>query len=221
MINAGLRQDARAVAREPHGQLSQMRREHQQRVRNVLALIRSVFSRTIAAGGSLEEVAAHFDGRLDVIGRYQQTAVLADDGVVDLELLVRDELLKYAAATDGRVRLAGPEVALSTDVAQLVGLAIHELMTNAVKFGALSHRGDRAAVRIEWRADGDGVRLDWTECGVPVVAATPLRRGFGLTFIEQVLPDQLGGDAAVTLRPGGLACTIRFRPASAQACGAF
>ncbi len=70
-----------------------------------------------------------------------------------------------------------------------------------------------------------GVRL--TEAGTAELEltiqdeATPLRRGFGLTFIEQVLPDQLGGDAAVTLRPGGLACTIRFRPASAQACGAF
>ena len=185
--------------------------ELQHRVRNILAVVRSVFGRTVEAGGTLADVADHFRGRLDALARTQVIVTQSARGLVDLENLIREELLSVGAQDGDTVSIGGPEVLLSPVVAESIGLAVHELATNAVKYGALRTPG--AVLRINWRTNidyGEGVRLDlnWIEQGVPAVAVTPARRGFGSELIEDGLPYRLGGESRLEFHGGGVRCAL-------------
>lgn len=184
-------------------------RELQHRVRNILTVVRSVFARTVAAGNAIEDMADHFRGRLDALAR---TQVVTQDGQreVDLENLVREELLSVGVSDGPDVVIAGPDIALPVTVAEMLGLAIHELTTNAVKFGALRGRGGR--LRIEWAIEpaDDGARLviTWLEQGVPAVGLKPARYGFGSELIEEALPYRLRAWTRLEYRGGGICCSI-------------
>ena len=191
------------------------------RVRNVLTVIRSVFSRTIDAGGSVEDIADHFRGRLDSLARTQVIVTHSATGLVDLESMIRDELLSVGASDGPNLTITGPEIALCPQTAESVGLVIHELTTNAIKYGAL--KIDQARVDIIWHSDLDhsGRRqlfLTWTEQGVPVVAVRPVRNGFGVELIEQALPYRLGAETSLQFRGGGVRCTIKLPLAVDDAC---
>jgi two-component sensor histidine kinase len=185
-----------------------LRNELQHRVRNMLAIIRSIFSRTIAAGGSLDDVADHFRGRLDAVARYQSFQSLDPGGTIDFELIVRDELNSFQFGDDARIQISGPEVRLVPDTAQVFGLALHELVTNSIKFGALAMLDDRGQLDISWSMAGTQLRFTWLETGISVLSPAPLRRGFGREFIEQALPYQIGAETRFELRPGGIFCEI-------------
>lgn len=186
-----------------------LERERQRDVRNMLAKIRSLFSRTMDAATSLEEATDHFRGRLDTLSKYHGDAVRSLSGTVDLETLVLDELLRFGPGSDSQVSVEGPSVALSHDVAENIGMAVHELVTNAMKFGALSQHNGHLAVR--WQVSPEPaprLMLEWRETGVPIVASAPLHSGFGREFIEQALPYQLNADTFFELLPGGLLCRL-------------
>ncbi len=179
------------------------------RVRNMLAIIRSVFERTVATGTSLEDVAQHFTGRLDALARRQSWAAVGE-GSVELEDVIRDELLTVRGVEGPRLVLEGPSAPLDLRQAELIGLAVHELVTNSIKFGAL---GGDGGVSIEWSvSDGPprSVTLRWTETGVAVVGPAPMRSGFGREFIEQALPYQLHAETQFDILPGGICCMIIF-----------
>jgi two-component sensor histidine kinase len=189
----------------------------------MLAIIRSIFSRTVAAGGSLDDVADHFRGRLDAIARAQTSGSLDPGGTIDFEQIVRDELHSFQFGDDPRIEIAGPDVRLSPDVAQMIGLALHELVTNSIKFGVLAMLDERGQLQASWTTAEGQLRFTWIETGVPVVSSAPLRRGFGREFIEQALPYQIGAETRFELRPGGMACeivaplgAITFRTAPAE-----
>ncbi len=215
---AALRAELAAVQAQLEGVLEEMRGDRardalvrgdmQQRARNVVAIIRSVFSRTFAAGGTMEDMADHFRGRLEVLARFQQSRVGNPAGTIDLEMMVRDELHDFQFGDDPRIAIAGMTVGLPHDQAQSLGLALHELVTNALKFGALAHAGGRLCIR--WSAADAVLRLDWTETGVPVLAMAPWHSGFGREVIEQGLPYQLGATTTFALNPGGVHCHIAF-----------
>lgn len=189
---------------------TELRGELQHRVRNVVAVIRSVFSRTVASGGAMEDVADHFRGRLEVLARYQQSRINNPLGTLDLEMMIRDELHDFRFGDDPHITIEGEAVGLHHDQAQCLGLALHELVTNALKFGALAHAG--AQLQITWSCTPDALRIGWSETGVPIVSIAPLHYGFGRELIEQGLPYQLGATTAFRLRPGGLHCDIAFSP---------
>jgi GAF domain-containing protein/two-component sensor histidine kinase len=185
--------------------------ELQHRVRNILTVVRSVFARTVEAGGPVEEIADHFRGRLDSLARTQVIVTQSPHGRVDLENLIRDELLSVGAADGPTVRIAGPEVELTPKMAESLGLAIHELTTNAIKYGALKVPG--ATLEIGWSTSlgpGGELRLDlgWSEHGVPAIPVSPARQGFGTELIEEALPYRLGAETMLEFRGGGICCTI-------------
>lgn len=184
-----------------------LRGELQHRVRNTLALVRSIFARSVAAGGTIEDLADHFPARIDVLARYQLSRTHDPHGTVDLETMVHDELQSFHPGIDPRIAIEGPEVGLRYETAQAVGLALHELATNSIKFGVLGSDG-RGQVCVRWAREGEGIVLRWEETGVSVLGEAPLRTGFGREFIEQALPYQLGAETRFELRPGGLDCTI-------------
>lgn len=185
--------------------------ELQHRVRNILAVVRSVFGRTVDAGGDLDDVADHFRGRLDSLARTQVVVTQRANGLVDLESLIRDELLSVGASDGPNLAIEGPEVALPPKAAESIGLAVHELTTNALKYGAL--RVSEARLDIGWktsRGPKGGRRLDftWLEQGIPAVPVDPVRQGFGSELIREALPYQLEAETSLDFRPGGVCCTI-------------
>jgi two-component system, chemotaxis family, CheB/CheR fusion protein len=186
--------------------------ELQHRVKNILAVVRSLANRTAENAETLEDFVAHFDGRLSAMGRTQNILARTPEGGVDLTELVHDELVDHAAHFDVQVDVSGPDIKLRAKTAQTLGLAIHELMTNAVKYGALSTRSGH--IKVSWRVDervGDPrLIFEWLESGVPVIDREPARSGFGRELIERGLPYDLRANTALEFRQGGVRCVIEI-----------
>jgi two-component sensor histidine kinase len=182
--------------------------ELQHRVRNVLGLVRSLVRRTAETNNSTEEYAAHLEGRITALARTQAFAMRRPDAGVSLEELVDAELIAHVAR-DAKVKSAGPAVRLRAKAAETLGLALHELATNAVKFGALSTPEGRITVtwRVELDREDPSVRLEWIEQGVPA-CAEPTHRGFGRDLIERTVPYELRGASRLSFEPGGAHCVI-------------
>lgn len=183
--------------------------QQQHRTRNVLSVMRSVFERTVENGTSLDSVAAHYRGRFDTLAAFLTGSGMDDDGTYDLETLVWNELLRFPAEAGGVVEVSGPPVRLPHDQAQPIALAIHELATNAVKFGALGPIS-RGRIDVQWVCDGADIVLTWRETGSAILMAAPARRGFGRTFIEEGLPYQIGAETGFAFGPGSVTGTFKF-----------
>jgi two-component sensor histidine kinase len=181
--------------------------ELQHRMRNVLGLVRSLVRRTAETSTSAEEYAAHLDGRISALARTQAFAMRRPRDGVSLEELVDAELIAHVAR-EGKVRTAGAAVRLRPKAAETLGLALHELTTNAVKFGALSV--PEGHLTITWRKELDRedpcVRLEWREAGVPT--RPPTHRGFGRDLIERIVPYELRGATRLAFEPDGAHCVI-------------
>lgn len=184
--------------------------ELQHRVGNILTAVRSVFTRTLDGGGTLEDIANHFRGRLDALARTQAVVTRTAARDVDLEDLIREELLAVGVGDGAGVTIAGPDVRLPALAAEVLGLATHELAINSVKYGAL--KVARADLDIHWAVDADAgkrrLRLVWHERGVPVVPVSPDHHGFGRELIEEALPQRLGAETTMEFLAGGVRCTI-------------
>ena len=185
---------------EEHQRLLMAELDH--RVRNTLAAVQSMARHTLGEG---ERVDA-FLGRL---AAFAQTHALLAQGRwrgAGLRALVGAALEAY----DGRVHVDGPDVLLQPRATQALGMVLHELATNAAKYGAWSMPEGRVAVRWRVRA-GDSRRLvlEWTEQGGPAVTP-PSRRGFGTRLVEWSLVHELDGSAELDFRPEGLRCAIEL-----------
>jgi PAS domain S-box-containing protein len=183
--------------------------ELQHRVRNVLAMVRSIVRRTVAGGITIEQVGEQLEGRIDALARTQALLTRAVSGGVDLEALVRDELT-VQAADGGGLSVAGPQVRLASKAAEILTLAVHELATNSIKYGALGQAG--AILRVSWRhEDRDGVawlRFEWRETGVTMADSAPRRRGFGTELITRRVPYELNGAGRIDYGGGEVYCAI-------------
>ncbi|MCE7029656.1 sensor histidine kinase [Jiella avicenniae] len=180
------------------------------RIRNTLAVIRSIARRTAETSESVEDYHMHFEGRIDALARTQ--AALARNSVDGVALLniVAEELIAARAREGETFVMAGPEIRLPPDAVGPLGLAVHELATNALKFGALTDRGGKIA--IEWSVVGDGERmLDfcWKETGV-IIDRPPSRTGFGTELLSRSLAYELRADVTIDFEPDGLRCRIVF-----------
>lgn len=181
-------------------------------VRNTLAMVRDVVRQSAERFDGAQDYAAHLEGRLDAVFRIQNAIAGRRLDGVGLHVLVGDEVLAQTAGDDDRLSIAGPDVLLQPTAAGIMALAIHELATNAVKFGALAAPDGRVAVSWTVVADGGGgppiLALNWVESGGAAVPPSPPRQGFGSEVIEQALRYQLGAKGALDFAPGGLRCTI-------------
>lgn len=183
--------------------------ELQHRVRNVLAMVRSVIAK--GGGASIEEFRAHLIGRISAMARTQALLTRGAGVGVDLDGLVREEL--FSQTLDAQWRIApGPVVTLAPNAAEVLTLVVHELATNALKYGGLSQEDGR--VHVSWSIKRvDAVRwleLTWQESGVRLMAPAPRRVGFGTELITSRIPYELRGRGVIDLQPGGLCCMITF-----------
>jgi len=190
--------------------------EFQRQVRGLLAVVRSIVRRTVDVPYSKEEYAAHLEGRLDAIARIQGFLLRAPEAKEDLEELGRAEFLAQAISDD-RAHISGPRILLSGKAAETLGLAFHELATNAIKFGSLNR--PEGSVRIFWDRqpkDRTSVQLEWREqveaAGLTATAveADAINKGFGFELIEKVLPYELGAKSSLAISSAGAHCAITF-----------
>jgi two-component sensor histidine kinase len=186
--------------------------ELEHRTRNLLGVVQAVAMQTLRRSPSLAEFEREFVRRLAALGRVQGVIGGADYRNVDLRDLISAELQAHydEQTQSGRVRLNGPKVSLSAAAAQALGLALHELATNAVKYGALAQEAGRLTIdwRIEIRKGKPWTVLTWKESGVPMPADVGNRSSYGRELIERALPYQLGAESQFRLESDGLRCTI-------------
>lgn len=188
--------------------------ELQHRVRNTLAIVRSIARRTAASSDTVDEYAAHVDGRVNALARTQAAVTRDPLAGVPLDELIGEELLAYGAREGGQVTLSGPSLRLKPKPAESMGLAIHELATNSVKYGALSiEEGEIAVTWSVEHGDGDGaprLRFDWRERSPAITGDPPRRRGFGTELLERTLAYELKAKTALDFTPGQFHCTVAF-----------
>ncbi len=190
------------------GDLRVARDEATRRARGIFAMVRSITRRTAASNSDKDDFVAHLEGRFGALARIYNLAAIDPSGI-DLETMIRDEHLAHAAPLDKRVEIEGPKVRLEREVAEVVGLALHELATNAVKYGALATPKGRIEIgwRIEERDGRSHLAIIWSETGIPT-DATLSPRGFGAEMIERMLPYELEARTSLTIAGGQLFCMI-------------
>lgn len=191
-------------------QLRLVSRELVHRTNNLLAIIQSMIHQTALASDDVETFETRLTARIRGLGESNAILVRQDWRGALLDELVLAQLAPFDSAEGSRFTLSGEPVFLNPRAVQNIGLALHELATNATKYGALSAGG--GTVSIAWSAveDRSGVRelrLVWKETGGPRVTA-PLRAGFGRTVVEHLVPRALLARASTEFLPEGLVWTI-------------
>lgn len=187
---------------EKHRELLMAELTH--RVKNTLATVLSI-ERLSFAGQAETAAQLAFRARIEALAHAHQRIAEGSWLSVSLQSLIEGELLPYARSDRSNVVVSGPPVNLSARCALSLGLGVHELTTNAAKYGALSSPQGR--VTVTWRENGDDIELDWRELGGPVVSP-PSRSGFGRMLLEEALHHELNSTVTMDFRPEGLRCTI-------------
>lgn len=196
--------EARNISQEKRDQETRelLMREVDHRARNVLSIVQSLTRLTRA--DSIETYKHILTGRIDTLARAQTSLANRQWEGGRLEDVVREEL--EALCPKDRVETQGPEVQLSPEQVQPLSMLLHELATNANKYGACSSGGGR--VLVSWTVEDRHVRLEWRESGGPPVAP-PTREGFGST-LKANLVRQLNGEMTRSWDPGGLVVQVAF-----------
>jgi PAS domain S-box-containing protein len=178
------------------------------RVKNTLATVLSIANQTLSRAGSLDEFSRSFRGRIQALAAAHNLLTAVNWDVAPLRALIEQALQPYASSDRSNVRISGDEVLLRPGAALTFSLVLHELATNAAKYGALQKPGGLVAVACRVRSnDGRELHLHWAETGGPPVRA-PHHRGFGLELIERSVAHQLGGQAVLKYPIEGVSCAI-------------
>lgn len=184
-------------------------RELNHRVKNTLATVQSIAAQTLRGTEGDHQARRAFEARLLALSNAHNVLTRESWDGAGIDEIVATALAPHRAAGDDRFSVEGPALRLAPKAALALAMALHELATNAAKYGALSARAGR--VRVAWSIAADGAearfRLRWHESDGPPVAS-PQRKGFGSRLIERGLSLELGGRAAIEFLPAGLSYTI-------------
>jgi two-component system, chemotaxis family, CheB/CheR fusion protein len=178
------------------------------RVKNILAVISSVITQTLKTSATPGAFAADIEGRIAAVARAHSR--LTDDGrgAASLKELIATELAPYKG-TIANIRIEGPPVALTPKAGLALAMAIHELASNAAKYGALSK--PTGVLSVKWQIETKEVSLlnfSWIESGGPAIGGPPSRRGFGTTLIERTLSHEFDATVKRDFLSSGLKCSI-------------
>jgi len=173
------------------------------RVKNVLANVQALVRQTSRNAGSVRDYVRGLEARITAMGKAHSLLTESRWRSVSLQSLMEEELEQFSR---GGIAMQGPQILLTPKAALVLSLAVHELATNASKYGALSVETGKVAVN--WRhIDGGGMELRWVETGGPTVRK-PHRRGFGSTLIERALAIETGGEARIDFMSTGVQCVV-------------
>lgn len=199
-VTSDITERHRAVERE-----RLLAREVDHRAKNLLTIVQSILRLTRAS--EVGEYAKGVEERVHALSRVHGLLAGNRWEGARLDVLVQEELAAFLSARPGSVRVSGPEVRLRPDAAQGMAMVLHELATNAAKYGALSVEGGE--LDVTWRVEGDALRLQWTERGGPKVER-PLHRGFGSTLVQGTIERQLHGQITMRWEPEGLNADLQI-----------
>jgi two-component sensor histidine kinase len=181
-------------------------RELHHRTGNLLGVVNAIAAQTIARSAGLEDFRERFYSRIAALARVQ--SLVAHTSEIALRELVESEVTAHADEANERIRIDGPAAVLTEKTAETLALALHELSTNAVKYGALANPAGK--LEITWSAADNGpLVLEWCESGVQVAPAGS-RRGYGRELIEVALPFALGVRTRFDLGENGVHCRIEL-----------
>jgi PAS domain S-box-containing protein len=186
-------------------QIAILAREAEHRCKNVLANVQATV--TLSQAGTPDDLKQVIQGRIKALANVHSLFVDSRWIGAELSLIANQELVPYSATREKRVTISGPVVLLEPTAAQAIAVTLHELATNAAKYGSLSVPDGR--LDLEWALTDGRLRLCWTERGGPPVH-TPTRRGFGRRIIEQMVVP-LGGTTQFHWRPEGLVCELSLQ----------
>jgi PAS domain S-box-containing protein len=191
-------------------QVHLLMREANHRVKNLLGLVNAIAHQTTAS--NVESFIERFTERIQALAANQDLLGRDQRRGADLEDLVRAQLAHFADLVGSRITVHGPKLHLNATTAQAIGLALHELATNAGKYGALST--DAGRVDVGWRLAGDALTMSWTERDGPPVRP-PERRGFGTTVVDAMARQALGGEVQLDYARSGLGWRVTCPAANA------
>lgn len=201
-----------AFFEEQHSIRNSLTRELNHRVKNTLANVLSILSLTRRRASGLDDFADSLEGRIRALSATHDLLTVTDWGTTPIRAVIEAELQHFRSVLDDAILLDGPELELAPNDALSFGLAVHELATNAAKYGALSvpggkvmirwSRGEDAAAETEW------AEVEWQETGGPPVAHER-RRGFGTELIEKVVAHELRQPVTLDFAPSGVRCVLR------------
>jgi PAS domain S-box-containing protein len=180
------------------------------RVKNVLATVLTVASRTQETSSSMAEFVVALEGRIKSMATTHELLSHRRWQGIPLAELMRHELAPYATASNAHID--GPDVVLSAAAGQALGMVLHELATNAAKFGAMSTGSGRVSVRWSFRRNGhaeSSLCIQWKENGGPIVVP-PTRSGFGTSVVRELIPYELGGTVDLMHLPEGVHCKLEI-----------
>jgi PAS domain S-box-containing protein len=189
--------------------LERVMHELNHRVKNSLTVVQSMVSQTVRASTSLAEFEESLIGRIRALADTHTLLTESSWRFADMRQIVREAVRPYSRPGGENVEIVGPELALTPSASLAFSMVLHELTTNAAKFGALSAPGGK--VTIGWRLVGEDARsellLRWVEVGGPKVVK-PARAGFGSQLIDFTIRHEFGGTVTIDLRETGVICEI-------------
>jgi PAS domain S-box-containing protein len=192
--------------KEAEAQMAMLAQESAHRIKNMLAMVHAIATQTMRNSATLTEARDAIGARLSALGQAQDLLTRGSGSAAG----VRDVVIaavRLHSETAGRFHVEGPNVLLQPKAVLGLGLMLHELGTNALKYGALSVPGGR--IEVSWTVTGQTIDWSWREiAGPPVVA--PEGKGFGSRLIERGLTSNLGGDTELIYAPDGLICRARI-----------
>ena len=195
----------------------ELRRELNHRVKNILASVASIFEMTYRGAETLPDFAEDFRGRLNALSKVHSVVFDAADEAVSIGEIVDLTFEPYRLPGRNRVVTGGPPVMLTREAGTTLALCLHELATNAIKYGSLS--APEGTVSFEWslsHTEMVDLRLCWQEAGGPTIVK-PSRKGYGTRYLDAALASLFGAKPLLSFSPGGLRCEI-VGPVSRLSC---
>jgi PAS domain S-box-containing protein len=190
-------------------------RELNHRTKNLLSVVQSIANQTAASNPS--DFAERFSQRIQALSANQDLLVRSEWRGVEIEDLVRAQLAHFADLIGERIMIEGPHLSVTPSAAQSIGMALHELATNAGKYGSLSD--DHGNVTIDWRLENGQFSIGWIEHDGPRVKP-PKRRGFGSTIISAVAEASVGGEVELDYASTGVVWRLKCSASKALSVGA-
>ncbi|MDB5708283.1 MAG: hypothetical protein JWL96_353 [Sphingomonas bacterium] len=186
----------------------ELRRELNHRVKNILASVSSIFEMTSRGAADVEALGEDFRARLHALARVHSAVFEAQGESISIAEVAALTFDPYRQAGVSRIEVHGPPVTLTRDAGTTLALCLHELTTNAIKYGALSRPKGR--VTFQWQVDADlrpNLSMEWQEDGGPSVVA-PSRSGYGTRYLRSALGSLFGNKPDIDFAAGGLRCTV-------------
>lgn len=184
--------------------------EFNHRVRNILNLIVGLVRQCAEGATDVTVFANDVNSRVHALSRAHDQLTSSGWGARSLTNMIKVEAGAYLGSGAERVTVTGKDMAIQPDAFATVALVMHELITNAAKYGAFKEAGGRVDIQLEQLSD-EGLAIHWKEHGGATVVP-PTRRGFGSTIIERAIPHELGGEASINFEPDGLRALFRLPP---------